>query len=98
MSDTLFPVADIERQSTDRLSADQRRTIRRNQLLASGTHPTTRLPLLADSDATCRTCTHCIPHTRNRTYWKCDQVELTFGPGSDVRLSWPACTRYKAAS
>lgn len=36
-----------------------------------------------------------IDHHR-RTYWKCDRVPLTHGAATDIRVSWPACTRFEA--
>lgn len=44
---------------------------------------------------TCGTCKHA--YSRNggrRNYWKCDLVKATGGPGSDIRLKWPACSRF----
>ena len=74
-----------------RLSADARRTWRRKNLLESGIHPATKLPL-ANNGETCGTCIHSRKHWR---YWKCDLVEMTFGPGTDIRVSWPACVRFE---
>lgn len=72
-----------------------RLTRRREAELAAGRHPTTKLPLLEPiGEKACADCAHLFAHTRNRTYWKCRQVEFTFGPSSDVRVSWPACIRF----
>lgn len=73
------------------LSADARRTWRRKQLLERGIHPSTKLPL-ANNGETCGSCVHSKKHWR---YWKCDLVEHTFGPGTDIRVSWPACQRWE---
>lgn len=77
------------------LSADARRTLRRNELLAAGTHPTTKRPLRTPAGETCGSCALLRRHRVSRTYWKCGAVPLTFGPGTDVRLSWPACDRWQ---
>lgn len=44
--------------------------------------------------ATCGDCDH--KHARHfaKTYWKCDLVRMTHGAASDIRLSWPACSRF----
>lgn len=80
------------------LSADQRRTLRRREALAAGYHPTTgRKLLVAPEGVPPLTCGDCAHHVRNgghaRTYHKCARTPggLTHGPGSDVRVSWPAC-------
>lgn len=72
-----------------------RLTRRRNHDIARGIHPTTGLRIL-DTNETCGTCAHAFSHSRTKTYWKCNQVDFTFGPSSDIRLSWPACTRWAA--
>lgn len=91
MGDQLFDLPAVD--APPKLGADARRTIRRNATIAAGRHPTTRLPLLADSTDTCGTCAHarCFGHGK-RTYWKCELVEMTHGPATDIRLKWPACT------
>lgn len=45
----------------------------------------------------CRTCKH--SYTRNSgggTYRKCELVKATKGPGSDIVLKSPACSRWEA--
>lgn len=87
------------RRGDPKLSADRRRTLVRQDSLARGIHPTTGRPLLdAEWGFTCRDCDHCCCHRRNKTYWKCDAVELTLGPGSDIRLSWPACASFRMSA
>lgn len=77
-------------------SVDARRTRRRRELLAAGTHPTTRLPLRQPvGEVKCGDCVHHFAYRASATYHKCDAVELTHGPGSDVRVSWPACTKFE---
>lgn len=36
-------------------------------------------------------------HGGKRTYYKCMLMPVTNGPGSDIRLSWPACVKWEAA-
>jgi hypothetical protein len=94
-TETLFGPAP---EPAPQLSADQRLTKRNNDLLESGKHPATLLPLLG-SDARCGTCAHHqhLAH-HNRSYHKCDEHRLgiTHSTSSDVRVSWPACTKYEA--
>lgn len=83
-----------------KLSATQRLTQRRNTMLAAGTHPTTRRPLLPVSGQTGPTCGGCEHHLvkhRGNTYHKCAKAKggLTGGPASDVRVSWPACVLFE---
>jgi hypothetical protein len=44
----------------------------------------------------CRTCVHAYSRHFSKTYWKCDLVKATAGPGSDIRLKSPACQFWKA--
>jgi hypothetical protein len=74
-------------------SYGQRLTARKNGMLATGRHPATSLPLRADEH--CGTCVHAVGHRRTKTYYKCDLVALSFGPLTDIRLSWPACTKWE---
>jgi hypothetical protein len=94
MSDQLFeldPVPDPEQ-----LSYTRRLTLRRRQVLDSGFHPATGQRLLA-GELTCADCVHCIATGyRSRTYWKCDRVQITSGPGTDIRRGWPACRLFEA--
>lgn len=82
-----------ERKAMAGASYTRRLTARNNALLARGRHPATSLPLRGDEQ--CGTCVHAKGHTRTKTYYKCDQVALTFGAATDIRLSWPACTRWE---
>lgn len=77
------------------LSTDRRRTIRRRQLLAAGTHPTTKRALRTPAGETCGSCANLVEHRLGRTYWKCGAIPLTGGPATDVRLSWPACNLWR---
>ena len=66
--------------------------------MALGTHPATGLPF-ADNGETCRTCRlRTLHQPSDRPYHKCGLVIITSGPGTDLRLSWPACSKWKACS
>jgi hypothetical protein len=88
MIDALFDPPVVEREPAVKLSVDRRRTLRNESLLARGLHPVSRRPLLGHG--TCGECSHCC---RNGRYIKCD-LNATNGPGTDIRLKWPACVSY----
>lgn len=75
---------------------DAKRTARNNAMIAAGVHPATKMSLRGD-DETCGSCAHAISRTHQRTYWKCDLLPITAGPGSDIRKKWPACTKWEPA-
>lgn len=79
------------------LSADRRRTLRRQQALAAGVHPATGLTLLPTDLAL--TCGDCVFFARldwhGRTYLKCTKAGVTHGAATDVRRSWPACRDFR---
>lgn len=85
-------------------SYTRRLTIRRNEALAAGTHPTSRRKLAPEGHPghghTCGDCEHHLIHHLGGTYHKCELAHggLTGGPGSDVRVRWPACTAWEAES
>jgi hypothetical protein len=59
--------------------------------LAQGLHPLGHARL-AGNGQTCGTCSHRrLNDLRAGRYWKCNQVPMTGGPASDVRLKYPAC-------
>lgn len=73
------------------LSADRRRTARAALRIANGIHPFTRLPLAGNGES-CGTCANLVrEHHNSRTYFKCGLYTSTAGPGTDLRLRWPAC-------
>lgn len=45
----------------------------------------------------CRTCAHSYVGNKSgkKNYWKCALVKATKGAGTDIRLKWPACRRWK---
>lgn len=99
MTDSLFDdqAYTVERPPSEAegLSADRRRTLKRAELLGKGIHPASKLPLLNNNE-TCRTCVHSHKSGGGRRdYWKCDLMPVTRGPGSDIRVSWPACSKWE---
>lgn len=84
----------------ERVSADRRLTIVNNGLLAARIHPATRVPL-ADNGETCGTCAHHqhLGH-HDRSWHKCDvhRLGMSHSAASDVRVGWPACTKWEAQS
>jgi hypothetical protein len=80
---------------THTLSAGQRLTLRKNADIGRGIHPVTGAALLhPDWRKTCQDCTHLMRaggHARD--FWKCD-LNWTYGPATDIRLSWPACRQF----
>jgi len=43
----------------------------------------------------CRTCRHAYYHETAKRYWKCALVKPTRGLKTDIRLKWPACSRWE---
>lgn len=44
----------------------------------------------------CKTCAHLDrDYYHNKTYLKCDNRNLTRGPGSDHKAHWSACAKYE---
>jgi len=43
----------------------------------------------------CRTCMHAKRSPFHNAYWKCGLVKPTRGPGTDIRLKSPACSRWE---
>lgn len=92
--DRLFPVEPIPDAAT--LGPDARRTLKRRAILESGRHPATGLKLLdPEWKLSCKQCVHLRARWRRVTYWKCAVAGITHGPGSDIRVSWPACTAFR---
>lgn len=89
----LFNVARVK-PPTEGLSAGQKLTLRNNQSIANGVHPVSRRPITGNGE-TCGSCSHHFSHSRNKTYHKCD-LNVTGGPGTDIRVSWPACDAWAA--
>jgi hypothetical protein len=81
-------------------SADQRRTAMRQERLRRGVHPLTLLPLLHPGwNRTCGDCDHhVISSGHAKTFHKCDAVPITNGPATDIRVSWPACQKFRESA
>jgi len=113
-SDQLFEMAEGDRRPETelqpKLSTDRRRTQKQLARLQRGLHPLFldtphRLHSEAapwdDRTAEGRRCGGCLFLASNGRYLKCgygDGVRITYGPGSDLRKWWPACTEHEAAS
>src|SRR3990167_6921403 len=74
------------------LSATQRRTRNNNARIARGVHPN-GYALLKNGES-CGSCANAHKKQINRTFWKCKIMKNTNGPGTDIRLKWPACQRW----
>jgi hypothetical protein len=75
-----------------KMSADRKRTFKRQQLIARGIHPATKVKLL-DNGETCGSCIHSVK--ADDRWWKCELVSMSRGAGSDIRVSWPACQKWE---
>lgn len=86
------------RRDADGLSVDQRRTRDNKALIAAGIHPATRCALA--EEGSCGTCVHHHAlHRGNAHVHKCDlhRLGMSHSAASDVRVGWPACSRWEAA-
>lgn len=64
-----------------------------------GRHPLNGLDLRSEG-GTCGNCAHRVVNEMRggRKFQKCDLAKSqTGGPGTDTRVSWPACTKWEAA-
>lgn len=78
------------------LSATQRLTRRNRANIARGVHPATLRPLRKDE--TCGTCVHHHDYLyHSRRLHKCELHRLgeSHSEASDIRVSWPACTKWE---
>ena len=94
VSEPMLPIGVPPPVEVEPLSADAKRTQRRREHLDAGIHPATGLPL-ADSGETCGTCVHHLVRHRGSRWHKCELAGVTHGPGTDIRVSWPACQRWE---
>jgi hypothetical protein len=79
----------------EKLSYGRRLTARKNAALAAGIHPASGRPLAGNAQ-TCGSCAHCRCSEDQRVrFYKCDLVPRTFGPLTDIRVGWPACTAWE---
>jgi len=63
--------------------------------LISSPNPMVRENGSGPEGASCRGCAHLYGKRYNRIYYKCGLRGDTNGPGTDHRVRWPACARYK---
>ena len=71
-------------------------TVLQRRRMALNVHPATGLPFARDGK-TCESCGSCYgtSHQSSRVFYKCRLAgPPTHGPGSDIRLGWPACREY----
>ena len=82
-----------------KLSYERRLTIWRNDMIANGVHPITGAPLIDQDDPPVKTCGNCartgLQGGVAGRYVKCS-LNNTGGPKTDVRVGWPACTKWEA--
>jgi len=86
---TLFDVGPDE--PPEKLSYGRRLTIRNNAALADNRHPLMGGPL--NTDESCGTCVHHVARAMGHVYHKC-RLRETGGPATDIRVGWPACTKW----
>ena len=43
----------------------------------------------------CKSCRHLYYHQRSKRYYKCRLRSFTFGPATDHRVRWNACSQFK---
>jgi hypothetical protein len=79
-----------EEQRAKTPSATKRRTQRNEAMIAKGLHPFGP-PLRQPRGETCGTCRFAQAVRMAGTYWKCEKMQNTHGPATDLRLKWPAC-------
>lgn len=96
-----YPDPEPQPEPPEGLGADARRTFRQRQMIATGTHPATKLPLLSTFPES-RTCGDCI-HLWHKGYqnfsgWKCDLAGHGDRDSTDMRKWWPACEAWSPES
>lgn len=96
---TLFELEPVPvEEPPPKLSADVRRRLRQEDLLARGVHPITRLVLLVGTSETCGKCRFReVFSYHTRSYPKCEKGPITHGAATDVKAKWPACRLFERA-
>jgi hypothetical protein len=80
------------------LSYGARLTLRNRALLDKGIHPATRCATKPELG----TCAGCVHHQalgyHGKTWHKCEHhtLGMSHSEASDIRVSWPACTRFQS--
>lgn len=72
---------------TDRKSLIALRTER-------GVHPHNGMPLRVPAGETCGSCSHHFVKAFSKNYHKCDFTQDSAGPATDIRVRWPACSKW----
>jgi len=81
-----------------KLSADVRRRLRQEEMIARRRHPITGLALLIGTSETCGKCRFReVFSYHTRSYPKCEKGPITHGPATDVKAKWPACVLFERA-
>lgn len=62
-----------------------------------GVHPHNGFSL-GPTGETCGSCAHAVagPGGHSKRWWKCDLSASTRGPATDIRVRWPACSKWSA--
>lgn len=83
-----LPLATVPPWATSCVGEQRRHVLR-------GRHPTGRA--LGPEGETCGGCAHRRVMQWSRSYSKCvlDRAKWTKGPGSDIKVRWPACERWE---
>lgn len=61
-----------------------------------GVHPHNGMPLRQPPGETCGSCKHHYAKRYSKTFHKCDFTNDTGGPATDIRVRWPACSKWEA--
>jgi hypothetical protein len=64
-----------------------------NRRVLSGRHPFGLE--LGPADSTCGACSHLVRIRYAKTYLKCEVSKQTRGPGTDVRVKWRGCEKFR---
>ncbi len=104
MAESLFPLGDYVPDAPELVivctdSAGVKLTKRRAHMMAVGQHPMGGR-LRDPAGESCGSCAHATARNERSesTFWKCGLMRKawTSGPGTDIRLKWPACERWEA--
>lgn len=99
MTDSLFPdmqpLGAVPGFPVEQLSAGARRTRRQHAMLAQGIHPLQGTPIDPDPTHTCGSCAwRYLMGGVSGDYHKCAKSIVTHGPATDIRKTWPGCTKW----
>ena len=80
----------------NQITADQARDIERKGKRKATLPKGNAAPIGSGPDGeTCKTCAHSYSRSMAKRYYKCELVRATGGPATDIRLKWPACSRWE---